>query len=269
MPRFAANLSMLYNEYEFLDRFAAAAQDGFKAVEFLFPYAFAAQEINQRLNDEGLKQVLFNAPPGNWDAGERGIACIAGREKEFQTGFLQALEYADRLQCPNIHVMAGIKPNHATPELLVETYCANLKWAAEQAAHMHCNVLIEPINVRDMPGYFLNYQAQAHDLVERLGLPNIKVQMDLYHCQIMEGDLEMQIRKYLPTARVGHFQIAGVPLRHEPDQGEVCFDHLFDVIDQVSQACGWHGWVGCEYRPARGVQSNATREGLTWFKQRG
>lgn len=270
MPRFAANLSMLYNEHELIDRFKAAAQDGFKAVEFLFPYAFEAQLLKQQLADNGLEQVLFNAPPGNWDAGERGIACIPGREAEFQAGFISALRYAEVLDCPRIHVMAGIKPRDAAPEALRATYLGNFQWAAQEAQKSGRDVLLEPINTRDMPGYFLNYQEEAHQVINQIqaeaGITNLKVQMDLYHCQIMEGDLASKLRQYLPTGRVGHIQIAGVPMRHEPDRGEVNYPYLFDVIDEVSAACGWQGWIGCEYKPAQGSAVNATRNGLGWMK---
>ncbi len=267
MPRFAANLSMLYNEHAFLDRFAAAAEDGFKAVEYLFPYAFAAHDLQQRLSDNGLQQVLFNAPPGDWDAGERGLACLPGRESEFQTGFLNALEYADVLNCPRIHVMAGLRPSGADHVTLEQTYRQNIAWAAAEARQSGRDVLIEPINTRDIPGFFLNYQDQAHRLVEDIGASNVKVQMDLYHCQIMEGDVATKIRHYLPTGRVGHFQIAGVPMRHEPDLGELNHPYLFEVIDEVSAACGWDGWIGCEYRPARGAVANGTHDGLAWLNK--
>lgn len=269
MPRFAANLTMLYNEHEFLDRFAAAAKDGFKAVEYLFPYDFDAQDIKQRLNDNDLQQVLFNAPPGDWDAGERGLACLPGRESEFKAGFLKALEYAVTLNCPRIHVMAGLKPQGIDVAKLETTYTQNIAWAATEAKKYGRDVLIEPINTRDIPGYFLNYQNQAHQIIQHIGATNVKVQMDLYHCQIMEGDLASKIRYYLPKGRVGHFQIAGVPMRHEPDVGELHHPYLFDVIDEVSAACGWEGWIGCEYRPARGAVANGTRDGLGWLNQRG
>ncbi len=267
MPRFAANLSMLYNEHEFLDRFTAAAQDGFQGVEFLFPYAYDAHELRQRLNDNGLTQVLFNASPGQWDAGQRGLACLIDQVDEFQSSIRQALTYADTLGCTRIHVMAGIAPQGFEAQAIEATYCSNIAWAAEQARASGCDVLIEPINTRDMPGYFLNYQAQAHRIVERIGASNVKVQMDLYHCQIMEGDLASKIRQYLPTGRVGHFQIAGVPMRHEPDLGELNPPYLFDVIDEVSAACGWNGWIGCEYRPSRGAVPNGTRDGLGWLNK--
>ena len=265
MPRFAANLTMLYNEHAFLDRFAAAAKDGFKAVEYLFPYAFKPQLLAQRLADNGLRQVLFNAPPGDWDAGERGLACLPGREAEFRSGFAQALTYAQALACPRVHVMAGLAPKDADRARLQATYEANLTWAAELAASAGCDVLIEPINTRDIPGFFLNRQGEAHGIVEALGASNLKVQMDLYHCQIVEGDVAMKLRTYLPTGRVGHLQIAGVPERHEPDIGELNHTYLFKVIDDVSAACGWVGWVGCEYRPARGTEVMATSAGLGWL----
>jgi 2-dehydrotetronate isomerase len=269
MPRFAANLSMLYNEHEFLDRFDAAAKDGFQAVEYLFPYAFAASDLAQRLADHALQQVLFNAPPGDWDKGERGLACLPGRESEFRSGFASALEYAQALNCPRIHVMAGLAPAGVDRATLQATYEANLGWAAEQAAGAGRDVLIEPINTRDIPGFFLNRQDEAHRIVAAVGASNLKVQMDLYHCQIVEGDVAMKIRQYLPTGKVGHIQIAGVPMRHEPDLGELHHPYLFDVIDEVSAACGWQGWIGCEYRPARGVQAGATSAGLGWMRARG
>ncbi len=266
MPRFAANLSMLYNEHAFLDRFAAAAADGFRGVEYLFPYEHPAAEIAKRLQDNGLQQVLFNAPPGDWDKGERGLACLPGREAEFQGGFARALDYAAALDCPRIHVMAGLVPAGQTRETLRPTYMANLRWAAEQAAHAGRQVLIEPINTRDIPGFFLNRQDEAHAIVQAVGAPNLQVQFDLYHCQIVEGDVAMKIRQYLPTGRVGHFQIAGVPERHEPDMGELHHPYLFAVIDEVAAACGWQGWVGCEYRPRRGAVPGGTTAGLGWAR---
>jgi hydroxypyruvate isomerase len=266
MPRFAANLSMLYNEHAFLDRFAAAAADGFEAVEYLFPYAFDAKDLCQRLDDNGLQQVLFNAAPGDWDAGERGMACQPGREAEFRSGLARALDYAHTLGCPRVHVMAGLAPAGADRALLQATYEANIAWAAEQAASAGRDVLIEPINTRDIPGYFLNRQDEAHRIVQAIGAPNLKVQFDLYHCQIVEGDVAMKLRQYLPTGRVGHIQIAGVPQRHEPDLGELHHPYLFQVIDELSANGGWNGWVGCEYRPARGAQAGGTSAGLGWLK---
>jgi hydroxypyruvate isomerase len=264
MPRFAANLSLLYPEHGFLQRFAAAAADGFAAVEFLFPYAHPAAQIAQQLHDHGLQQVLFNAPPGDWDAGERGIACLPGREDDFKRGIESALQYAEALHCPRIHVMAGMAPAGLEHPRLLACYEANLAWAADQARSCGRRVLIEPINTRDFPGYLLNRQEEAHAIVQRVGASNLKVQMDLYHCQIMEGDVAMKLRQYLPTGRVDHLQIAGVPERHEPNLGELNYAYLFQVIDEVSKECGWSGWVGCEYRPACGKQPGGTTQGLNW-----
>lgn len=260
MPRFAANLSMMYTEHDFLDRFAAASADGFSAVEYLFPYAYDATELRRRLDDHGLGQVLFNAPPGMWESGERGIAALPGREAEARSGIARSLEYAAALDCPRVHVMAGLVPPDPSPKELTEhrdTYLANLAWAAERAAAAGVDILIEPINGRDMPGYFLSRQAEAHAVLRDVGAPNLKVQLDLYHCQIVEGDLTTTLRRDLPTGRVAHLQIAGVPDRHEPDRGELNVDHLFGVVDEL----GFDGWIGCEYRPRAG-----TSEGLGWLK---
>ena len=266
MPRFAANLSMLYPEHAFLERFEAAARDGFEAVEYLFPYEFEARELAARLQAHGLQQVLFNAPPGRWEAGERGLACLPGREPEFREGIVRALRYAQALACPRVHVMAGLVPAGQDRSTLRATYIDNLRWAAREAAQQGVNLLLEPINTRDIPGFFLNRQDEAHQLLSEIGALNVQVQMDLYHCQVVEGDVAMKIRQYLPTGRVGHFQIAGVPQRHEPDLGELNHEYLFSVIDEVSAACGWEGWVGCEYRPARGAQAGGTSAGLGWFR---
>ena len=257
MPRFAANLSMMYTEHAFLDRFGAAAADGFRAVEYLFPYAFERSEVAARLAEHGLQQVLFNAPPGDWDAGERGLACLAGREDEFRRGLVeQALPWAQALHCPRVHVMAGLAPAQADRGALHAAYVANLAWAAREAASAGIELLIEPINLRDIPGYFLHRQEQAHAVVLEVGAPNLKVQMDLYHCQIAEGDVAMKLRRYLPSGRVGHIQIAGIPERHEPDSGELRYAYIFDVLDEL----GWQGHLGCEYRPRAG-----TSAGLGWF----
>ncbi|MFF1353403.1 2-oxo-tetronate isomerase [Streptomyces sp. NPDC058297] len=259
MPRFAANLSMMYAEHPFLDRFAAASADGFEAVEYLFPYAYDAAELRRRLDDHGLRQVLFNAPPGDWDSGERGLAALTGREAEARSGVDRALEYAAALGCAQVHMMAGLVEPDATPaeaDRHRDTYLANLTWAAEQAATAGVDILVEPINRRDMPGYFLTRQAEAHAVVQEVGAPNLKVQLDLYHCQIVEGDLTTTLRRDVPTGRVGHLQIAGVPERHEPDGGELNIRHLFGVIDEL----GFEGWIGCEYHPRAG-----TSEGLGWL----
>jgi 2-dehydrotetronate isomerase len=257
VPRFAANLTMMYTEHAFLDRFAAAAADGFAAVEYLFPYEYPAPRLRQLLDENGLQQALFNAPPGDFEAGERGIASLPGREAEFRNGFHRALDYARTLGCPRVHVMAGVVPTGADRDERLAVYRDNLGWAAESAKDHGVDVLIEPINQRDMPGYLLSLQDEAHQIVDKVGAPNLKVQLDLYHCQITEGDLTMRLRSDLPTGRVGHLQIAGVPDRHEPDRGELAIDHLFAVIDEL----GFDGWVGCEYRPAAG-----TSAGLGWMR---
>ena len=252
---------MLYPELDFLDRFEAAARDGFKAVEYLFPYAFERREIGARLNAHGLQQVLFNAPPGNWDGGERGLACLPGREAEFRQGIAQALDYAAALACPRLHVMAGLLPADTERDALYPTYLSNLRWAAAEAARQDVEVLIEPINTRDIPRFFLNRQDHAHEVVADVGAANLKVQMDLYHCQIVEGDVAMKLRQYLPTGNVSHIQIAGVPQRHEPDVGELNYPYLFSVIDEL----GYAGWIGCEYRPQAGTQAGGTSAGLGWL----
>jgi len=262
MPQFAANLSMLYPELDFLDRFEAAAKDGFKAVEYLFPFACESGEIAARLKAHGLQQVLFNAPPGDWDGGERGLACLPGREAEFRAGIGKALDYAAALDCPRIHVMAGLLPVGSERETLYSTYINQLRWAALEAARQGVDVLIEPINTRDIPRFFLNRQDHAHQVVEDVGAPNLKVQMDLYHCQVVEGDLAMKLRHYLPTGNVGHLQIAGVPDRNEPDLGELNYPYLFSVLDEL----GYAGWVGCEYRPRAGMRPGGTSAGLGWLR---
>jgi 2-dehydrotetronate isomerase len=258
MPRFAANLSMMYAEHAFLERFAAAAADGFAAVEFLLPYEWPAATLAARLAEHRLEQVLFNAPPGDFAGGERGIACLPGRESEFRSGVERALEYAAALRCPRLHLMAGLVPSGSSRESLRATYLANLAWAAGKADAAAVDLLIEPINTRDIPGYFLNRQDEAHAIVAELDVPRLKVQMDLYHCQIVEGDVAMKLRRYLPGGRVGHLQIAGVPERHEPDRGELDYGYLFEVIDELR----YSGWIGCEYRPAAG-----TTRGLGWLQR--
>ncbi len=255
MPRFAANLSMMFNEAPFLDRFAAAAAAGFTGVEYLFPYEHPAAELERRLRESGLENVLFNLPPGNWAAGERGITCLPGREEEFRRGVATALEYAVSLKSARVHAMAGIVPQGADPAAVHATYIANLKYAAAEASRHGITLLIEAINTRDMPGFYLNTQAQAQAAMLEVGAPNLKIQMDLYHMQIMEGDLAMKLRKYAPVC--GHIQVASVPARNEPDTGEVSYPFLFDLLDEI----GYTGWVGCEYRPA-----GNTVVGLRWFR---
>jgi hydroxypyruvate isomerase len=259
MPRFAANLTMMYQDLGFLDRFAAAAGDGFTLIEYLFPYEHPAATLAGLLKQNGLRQVLFNAPPGDWKAGERGITALPGREQEFRDGFLRALEYAQAFNCPRIHCMAGLAPADVPRGRLRAVYAANLTWAAEKARAANVDVLIEPIAQRNIPGFFLNRQHEAHAIIAEIGAPNLKVLMDLFHCQVEEGDLAIKIRKYLADpkqTRVGHFQIAGVPERHEPGTGEVNYAYLFDLIDQL----GYEGSIGCEYIPAAG-----TSQGLGWF----
>jgi hydroxypyruvate isomerase len=255
MTRLAANLSMMYTEVPFLERFGAAAKDGFRAVEFLFPYAFDKQALAGELERHGLQQVLFNTVPGDFDAGERGLAAVPGREAEFLAGVDLAIDYARALKCPRLHAMAGLFPAGADRARWHATYVANLREAARRCAQAGLVLLVEPINTRDIPGYFLNTQADGHALCAEVGAPNLKVQMDLYHCQIVEGDLAAKIRRYLPG--VGHVQIAGVPQRHEPDLGEVNYPFLFALLDEL----GYDGWIGCEYRPRAG-----TSAGLGWAR---
>ena len=260
---------MLYPELPFLDRFEAAASDGFRAVECQFPYQWPAREIASRLEAQGLRQILINTPASSRSRGvpdrgahpdERGLACVPGSEAEFRSAFLLALEYAVALDCTRIHAMAGVVPDGADRDRVRDVYLANLRWACQEAAGAACDVLIEPINTRDIPGYFLNRQDDAHAIVLAVASPRIKVLMDLYHCQIVEGDVANKLRNYVPSGRVGHLQIAGVPERHEPDGGELRYDYLFDAID----ALGWKGWVGCEYRPRAGEQPGGTSHGLAW-----
>jgi len=253
MPRLAANLSMMFNEVPFLDRFERAAKAGFTAVEYLFPYEFLAPDIAARLKANGLAQVLFNAPPGNWAAGERGLAAVPGRDAEFREGFLHALDYAAALGCPQVHVMAGILPPGVAHLTAASIYAANLAWAAEQAAKAGVNLLLEPINHRDMPGYFLHTTRQAAEIIAGLGADNIRLQFDIYHCQITEGDVTRRMADLLGL--IAHMQIADVPDRHEPGTGEIGWDYVFRRID----ALGYAGFVGCEYRPA-----GETEAGLAW-----
>ncbi|KQQ80550.1 2-oxo-tetronate isomerase [Aureimonas sp. Leaf324] len=254
MPRFAANLTMMFNEVPFLDRFAEAARAGFAGVEFLFPYEWKAEAIAERLRANALTQALFNMPPGDWAAGERGIACLPGREAEFTEGVETAVRYARALGCERIHAMAGLLPAGTERGHALHLYRRNIAAAARRLADDGLTLVIEPINTRDMPGYLLNHQREAHALVAEIGEPNLKVQMDFYHAQIMDGDLWRLFEANQGT--VGHIQIASVPDRHEPDEGEVNYPWLFEKLDEA----GYDGWVGCEYRP-RGD----TRAGLGWF----
>ena len=255
MPRFAANLTMMYNEHPFLDRFGAAATDGFKGVEILFPYEAPATALRARLDEFGLEQALFNLPAGDFAGGERGLASLPGRDSEFREALDTALTYARVLGNRRLHVMAGLLPAGADRARHRDVYLANLALAAREAASLGITIVIEPINTRDIPGYFLNRQDEAHEILADVGAPNIKVQMDFYHCQIVEGDLAMKLRRHVRD--VGHIQIAGVPERHEPDTGEVNYPYLFALMDEL----GYDGWVGCEYRPRAG-----TSEGLGWLR---
>jgi hydroxypyruvate isomerase len=261
MPRFAANLTMMYREYDFLDRFAAAVKDGFTAVEYMFPYDYPAETLHALLQEHGLRQVLFNAPPGDWEKGDRGNTAIPGREAEFRAGFERAIEYAQALECPRIHPMAGLMPANEDRPRFRGTYLENLAWAAEKAGKSGLDVLVEPIAQRNIPGFFLNRQDEAHAIVAEIGKPNLKVMFDLFHCQVEEGDLTMKIRKYVGVdhCQIGHMQIAGVPDRHEPDTGEVNYSYIFDVIDEA----GYTGWIGLEYIPLA-----ETSEGLAWLADR-
>lgn len=256
MPRFAANLTMMYREHDFLDRFAAAAADGFKGIEYLFPYEHPADVIAARLAEHGLTQVLFNAPPGDWANGERGTASLPGREDEFRRGIATALNYAQTLGNDRIHVMAGLIGASDDRARHRDVYLENLAYAASQAAAHGKTIVIEPINTRDMPGYFLNRQHDAQQICREVGAANLKVQFDLYHCQIVEGDLAVKLKALMGD--IGHIQVASVPDRHEPDDGEVNYPYLLDLID----ALGYDGWIGCEYIP-----KGDTSAGLGWIRR--
>ena len=255
MPRFAANLSMMFTELPFLERFEAAGEAGFKAVEFLFPYAHPAAEVAARLERFGLALALFNAPPGDWEKGERGVAIFPERRMEFTAGLDTALAYAKALGGKKLHVMAGVLPPDADAALADTTYIANLQLAADLARPLGIEILIEPLNPRDMPGYHVMSLAQARNNLARVGRPNARLQLDLYHRQMTAGGLAGALAEFWPL--VGHIQIAGVPGRHEPDMGEIAYPFLFDVIDKL----GYDGWIGCEYRPRAG-----TLAGLGWAK---
>ena len=256
MLKFAANLSMMFNEVPFLARFAAAADAGFTGVEFLFPYEFPAELIAAELRTNALENVLFNLPAGDWASGERGTTCLPGREEEFRVGVATALQYAKELNTTKLHAMAGIVPQSVSPADAKATYIANLKFAAAELAKQGISLLIEAINTRDIPGFFLNTQAQAYDILQEVGAKNLMLQMDLYHMQIMEGDLAVKLSKYAPQC--GHVQVAGVPERNEPSTGEVHYPFLYKHLDAI----GYSGWIGCEYRPL-----GNTRAGLSWFNQ--
>jgi 2-dehydrotetronate isomerase len=250
MPKFAANLSFLYPDLPFHDRFAAAAGAGFAAVEFAFAYYWPAAETTRAAEAAGVEIVLINLPPGDWAAGERGLAALAGREDEFRTALEQAATYAQAFGCRQLHAMAG-----AGPGCSEDVFVANLRYAADRLAARGIRLLIEPINNRDVPGYFLTQPEQARAIIERVAHPNLFLQLDLYHCQVMRGDLARQIEKHFSLVR--HVQIAGNPGRHEPDVGEINYPYLFALLDRLEYA----GWIGCEYHPA-----GQTTAGLQWMR---
>jgi hydroxypyruvate isomerase len=252
MPRFAANLTMMFNEVPFLDRFAAAAAAGFSAVEFLFPYEHPPEAVAAALHDHGLTQALFNLPPGDWAAGDRGMAALPARVTELHQSVETALTYAEATGCTTLHLMAGIA-DAADPAALA-AYRDAVAWTADRLAKAGVTLVLEPINKRDMPGYFLNDFAMAERLINDLALPNLRLQFDIYHHTIMHGDVTMALRRLMPI--IGHVQIASVPSRHEPAGEELNYPFLFEELDRL----GYQGFVGCEYRPRAGTEA-----GLGWF----
>ena len=255
MPKFAANLTMLFTEVPFLDRFQLAAKAGFKAVEFLFPYAYKAEDIKQKLDVHQLTLVLHNLPAGNWDAGDRGMACDPQRVDEFKAGVPLAIEYALALGVKQLNCLAGKTPAGVSDSALRSTLVSNLKFAAAAFQNKGLRLLIEPINHFDIPGFYLNRTAQAVALLDEVGAANAFVQYDIYHAQRMEGELAATVEKYLP--RIGHIQLADNPGRHEPGTGEINYPFLFAHLDRI----GYAGWIGCEYKPA-----TTTEAGLHWMK---
>lgn len=252
MPRFAANLSMMFNEHDFLKRFEAAASAGFKAVEYLFPYDFEAGAIADRLKENGLTQALFNMPPGDWSKGERGLASLPSRKEEFRQAVAKAVDYAGVIGTSLLHMMAGNAPSD---DLTARgTYRENLAYAADATAEAGVGLVIEPINRRDMPDYFLNDFNMAADIIDELGHANVKLQYDVYHRQILHGDVLKSLEAMMPI--IAHVQIAAVPLRHEPGTGELNDFVIFEALDRL----GYQGYVGCEYRPA-----GDTVAGLSWM----
>ncbi len=255
VPKFSANLSFLYQDLSFLDRFAAAAKDGFGALEYLGPYAEPKEKVANALQANGLKQALFNVPSGDWAGGERGIACLPDRIEEFRNGISLALDYAKALACPQVNVISGLVPKGADLETLEKVLVENLKYAAERTADAGVKLLIEPINLRDIPGFFLSSTNHAERILEKVGSDNLYIQYDFYHMQIMQGDL-------IPTFtrlkdRIAHVQIADNPGRNEPGTGEINYGFILSELDRL----GYDGWVGCEYKPKAG-----TSEGLGWMK---
>lgn len=253
MPKLAANLTMMFGEVGFLERFAAAANAGFEAVEYLFPYDYDAHVLKQQLRDHELVQVLHNLPAGNWAAGERGIACLPDRVAEFRAGVDRAIEYAGALDCDRVNCLAGILPQTTDPATARETLTHNLRYAASRLKAAGIKLLIEPINTRDVPGFFLSGTSQAAEIIETVGSDNLFLQYDMYHMQIMEGNLAPTIQRYLP--RIGHMQLADSPGRHEPGTGEIDYGFLLEFIDRA----GYTAWIGCEYIP-----KGDTVGGLRW-----
>ncbi|WHZ11522.1 MAG: Hydroxypyruvate isomerase [Burkholderiaceae bacterium] len=256
MPKLAANLTMLYSEAPFLDRFALAARDGFKAVEFLFPYAFKAEDIRQRLDANGLQLVLHNLPAGNWDGGERGIACHPDRTGEFREGVAQAITYAKALGVGQLNCLVGKAPAGVPDAQLRKTLVENLRFAAIELKKVGLKLLVEPINTLDIPGFYLHGSAQTLSVLDEVGSDNAYLQYDIYHMQRMEGELAATMQKYLP--RIAHVQLADNPGRNEPGTGEINYAFLFRHLDQI----GYAGWIGCEYKPA-----TTTQAGLGWRQQ--
>jgi len=256
MPNLAANLTLMFNEVDFLDRFAAAAKAGFKAVEFLFPYDYDKNVIKQKLVENNLTLVLHNLPAGNWANGERGIGCHADRVAEFESGVDRAIDYATTLGCKQLNCLAGLRPTHRDPMELRETFIKNLRYAAGKLKDAGIKLLIEAINSRDMPGFFLTNSAQTIDIIKAVGSDNLFFQYDIYHMQIMEGDLAPTIEKHLKL--IPHMQLADTPGRHEPGTGEINYDFLLPHLDKI----GYTGWIGCEYKPA-----TTTEGGLGWTKR--
>ncbi len=256
MPKFAANLTLLYNEHGFPDRFAAAAKAGFTGIEYLFPYDFDKNQLAEQLRKHKLVQVLHNLPAGNWAGGERGIACHPDRVGEFQDGVGRAIEYATALECKQLNCLAGITPANVATDKVRATFVSNLKFAAQKLKQAGIRLLIEPINsTRDMPGFYLDHTQQALDIIAETGSDNLFLQYDIYHMQVMEGDLANTIEKNLKL--IPHMQLADNPGRHEPGTGEINYSFLFDFIDRI----GYTGWIGCEYKPA-----TTTDAGLGWIK---
>ena len=255
MPKFCANLTMLWNELDFTDRFAAAARAGFKGVEYLFPYDHDKNRLAEQLRQHRLTQVLHNLPAGNWAQGERGIACHPRRVAEFQDGVGKAIEYAQALGCKQVNCLAGIRPSQVDPGLARETYIRNLQFAAPLLHDAGIKLLIEPVNTRDIPGFFLNNSKQAFDIIKAVGSDNLFLQYDIYHAQVMEGDLASTIEANL--ALIPHMQLADNPGRNEPGTGEINYPFLFQHIDRI----GYGGWIGCEYKP-----KTTTDAGLGWVR---